>query len=81
MHGELLVILAEWCGLSSDAICRVYPDRDVMPSKGNLFIDCLNELNGLGPYWAREFDLKTATKGFSRKPTIASNSEKSNSGG
>ena len=52
-----------------------------MPSKGNLFIDCLNELNGLGPYWAREFDLKTATKGFSRKPTIASNSEKSNSGG
>ena len=48
---ELCVVLPEYRGMSTDAIYAVYPSRDFMPSKVNVFIEFLTDLYGLEPYW------------------------------
>mgnify|MGYP001827791241 FL=1 len=62
MKGDLRIVLPEWRGVSSDAIWAVYPRRDFMPSKVNVFIDYLTELYGLQPYWPKNFDIKGTLK-------------------
>lgn len=49
--GQLQVVLPEYRGMSTDAIYAVYPSRDFMPSKVNVFIEFLTDLYGLEPYW------------------------------
>jgi len=49
--GELQVVLPTYRGMSTDAIWAVYPSRDFMPSKVNVFIEFLTDLYGLEPYW------------------------------
>lgn len=48
---ELSIVLPEYRGMSTDAIYAVYPSRDFMPSKVNVFIEFLTDLYGLEPYW------------------------------
>ena len=57
MDGDLKIILPEYRGVSSDAIWAVYPSRDFMPSKVNVFIDFLSEIYGLEPYWNKDIEL------------------------
>jgi len=49
--GDLTVVLPQYRGISTDAIWAVYPSRDFMPSKVNVFIEFLSDLYGLEPYW------------------------------
>lgn len=44
--GELVVILPDYAGSSKNAIYAVYPCREFMPSKVNVFIDFLAEIYG-----------------------------------
>ena len=49
--GALQVVLPEYSGSSNVAIYAVYPCRDFMPEKVNVFIEYLAELYGPDPYW------------------------------
>jgi DNA-binding transcriptional LysR family regulator len=51
--GQLTAVLPEWRGSSNVAIYAVYPCREFMPSKVNVFIEYLAELYGNEPYWER----------------------------
>ncbi|MFM9940331.1 MAG: LysR family transcriptional regulator [Hyphomicrobiaceae bacterium] len=55
--GTLQVVLPEWRGADSVAIHAVYPCRDFMPEKVNVFIEYLAELYGNDPYWNKGLDL------------------------
>ncbi|MEM8972983.1 MAG: LysR family transcriptional regulator [Pseudomonadota bacterium] len=55
--GELEVVLPQYSGSNNIAIYAVYPSREFMPSKVNVFIDFLAELYGSEPYWEKELDL------------------------
>ncbi|MEM7777872.1 MAG: LysR family transcriptional regulator [Pseudomonadota bacterium] len=55
--GKLRVILPEYRGSSNAAIFAVYPSRDFMPTKVNVFIDFLCELYGVEPSWDKGLDL------------------------
>lgn len=50
-RGDLKVVLPEYRGSDSVAIYAVYPCRDFMPEKVNVFIEYLAELYGTHPYW------------------------------
>jgi DNA-binding transcriptional LysR family regulator len=54
--GRLQVILPEYRGSSAVAIYAVYPCREFMPAKVNVFIEYLAELFGNEPYWERGLD-------------------------
>ena len=56
-NGELQVVLPHYRGSSKVAIYAVYPSREFMPSKVNVFIDFLTELYGPEPYWHDGLDL------------------------
>jgi DNA-binding transcriptional LysR family regulator len=62
--GALKVILPEWRGSSNVSIYAVYPTRDFMPAKVNVFINYLSELYGSEPYWDKvmKLDQPGATK-------------------
>lgn len=62
-NGELKVILPEYRGSSNVAIYAVYPCREFMPSKVNVFIDFLSECYGLEPYWDKQIDLDALIAG------------------
>jgi hypothetical protein len=49
--GELQVVLPQYRGSSNVAIYAVYPCREFMPAKVNVFIEFLAELYGPEPYW------------------------------
>lgn len=55
--GALKVVLPEWRGSDAVAIHAVYPCRDFMPEKVNVFIEYLAELYGSDPYWNKGLDL------------------------
>ena len=55
--GKLRVVLPDYCGSSNVAIYAVYPSREFMPSKVNVFIEFLSELYGPEPYWNKDLDL------------------------
>lgn len=49
--GALKVLLPQYTGADAVAIHAVYPCRDFMPEKVNVFIDFLSEIYGGEPYW------------------------------
>ena len=55
--GELQVILPEHRGSSAVAVYAVYPCREFMPAKVNVFIEFLAELFGNEPYWEKGLDM------------------------
>ena len=55
--GELKIVLPEYRGSANVAVYAVYPCRDFMPAKVNVFIEYLAELYGNDPYWDRGLDL------------------------
>ena len=56
-NGDLEIVLPQYTGSNNIAIYAVYPSREFMPSKVNVFIDFLAELYGSEPYWENELDL------------------------
>jgi len=56
-EGQLKMVLPEWRGSSNVAIYAVYPCREFMPSKVNVFIEYLAELYGHEPYWEKRIDM------------------------
>ena len=54
--GALQVILPEYRGSSAVAVYAVYPCREFMPAKVNVFIEFLAELFGNEPYWEKGLD-------------------------
>jgi DNA-binding transcriptional LysR family regulator len=60
-HGELKIVLPEYRGSSNVAIFAVYPCREFMPAKVNVFIEFLAELYGPEPYWDKGLDLANLT--------------------
>ncbi len=56
-NGDLRIVLPEYRGSSNVAIYAVYPSREFMPSKVNVFIEFLSELYGSDPYWNTGLDL------------------------
>jgi len=76
--GALKVVMPEYRGSSNVAIYAVYPCRDFMPEKVNVFIEYLAALYGSEPYWNEGLELgvsdgkpagRTATA--PRKPNVA----------
>ncbi len=59
--GDLKVVLPEYRGSSNVAIYAVYPCRDFMPEKVNVFIEYLAALYGPEPYWNEGLDLASLT--------------------
>lgn len=57
--GALEIVLPEYRGSSNEAIHAVYPCRDFMPEKVNVFIEYLASLYGPVPYWNEGLDLGT----------------------
>ena len=55
-NGALQVILPEYRGSAAVGIYAVYPCREFMPAKVNVFIEFLAELFGNEPYWERGLD-------------------------
>jgi len=55
--GELKVVLPQYRGSSNVAIYAVYPCREFMPAKVNVFIEFLAEIYGQEPYWDKGLDL------------------------
>jgi DNA-binding transcriptional LysR family regulator len=68
-NGELKVVLPQYRGSSNVAIYAVYPCREFMPAKVNVFIEFLAELYGPEPYWDKGLDL--AKLGVGRAPPKA----------
>jgi len=55
--GDLKVVLPQYRGSSNLGIYAVYPCRDYMPTKVNVFIEFLANLYGPEPYWDKGLDL------------------------
>jgi len=60
--GALKVLLPQYCGSDGVAIHAVYPCRDFMPEKVNVFIEFLSEIYGPEPYWNQRLDLDRLLK-------------------
>lgn len=52
--GELVRVLPEYRGACDSAIHAVYPSRDFMPAKVNVFIEYLAEIYGTHPTWTQD---------------------------
>ena len=57
-NGDLTIVLPEYRGSSNVAIYAVYPSREFMPSKVNVFIEYLSELYGVEPYWNKDHSIE-----------------------
>ncbi len=64
--GDLKFVLPEFHGPSDFGIYALFPCREFMPSKVNVFIEFLSELYGPDPYWNKGLDIKIP--GRARKP-------------
>jgi DNA-binding transcriptional LysR family regulator len=53
-RGDLKVILPNYKGSANVAIYAVYPCRDYMPEKVNVFLQFLTQLYGEEPYWDKK---------------------------
>jgi len=60
--GKLQVVLPQYRGSTSLAIYAVYPCRDYMPEKVNVFIQFLIQLYGDEPYWDKQLQLPPVAK-------------------
>jgi DNA-binding transcriptional LysR family regulator len=67
--GALKVLLPQYAGADSVAIHAVYPCRDFMPEKVNVFIEFLSEIYGNEPYWNQRLDLGKLSKQVCASPT------------
>ena len=63
--GDLQIVLPQYRGSSNVAIYAVYPSREFMPSKVNVFIEFLSALYGSEPYWNKNVDLDKLLAGHS----------------
>ncbi len=52
----LKVVMPEYRGSSNQAVYAVYPSREFMPARVNVFIEFLSELYGPEPYWDNAFN-------------------------
>lgn len=68
--GALKVVLPEYRGSSNVAIYAVYPCRDFMPEKVNVFIEYLAGLYGSEPYWNEGLDLASLTAGTAPRQAV-----------
>ena len=66
--GALKVVLPQYRGSSNVAIYAVYPCRDFMPEKVNVFIEYLAALYGTDPYWNQGLDLDALEQRPLRSP-------------
>jgi DNA-binding transcriptional LysR family regulator len=60
--GALKVLLPQYTGADTVAIHAVYPCRDFMPEKVNVFIEFLSEIYGNEPYWNQRVDIDRLLK-------------------
>jgi len=60
--GALKVLLPQYCGSDNVAIYAVFPCRDFMPEKVNVFIEFLSDIYGPEPYWNQRPDLQRLLK-------------------
>ncbi|MCB1509312.1 MAG: LysR family transcriptional regulator [Hyphomicrobiaceae bacterium] len=75
-NGSLKVVLPQYRGSSNVGIYAVYPCREFMPSKVNVFIEFLNELYGVEPYWDKSIDLASVIAANSEGDTKAATKRK-----
>jgi DNA-binding transcriptional LysR family regulator len=76
--GALTAALPQYRGSSNVAIYAVYPCREFMPVKVNVFIEFLAELYGPEPYWDKGLDLaKLTPKRASPKVAAGGSSKRS----
>ncbi|MBX9925077.1 MAG: LysR family transcriptional regulator [Hyphomicrobiaceae bacterium] len=61
-RGALVRVLPEWRGAASNAIHAVYPSREFMPAKVNVFIEHLADTYGPEPYWDQDLQLGGALR-------------------
>ncbi|MEZ5849382.1 MAG: LysR family transcriptional regulator [Hyphomicrobiaceae bacterium] len=66
--GALKVVLPQYRGSDSVAIYAVYPCRDFMPEKVNVFIEHLAGLYGSQPYWEQGLPIVPPPAIAARKP-------------
>ncbi|MFM1816795.1 MAG: hypothetical protein RLZ98_3490 [Pseudomonadota bacterium] len=59
LAGTLKVVLPQYRGSSNVAIYAVYPCREFLPEKVNVFIEYLGQLYGMDPYWNAGMDIAT----------------------
>jgi len=72
------VVLPQYRGSSNVAVYAVYPCREFMPAKVNVFIEFLAELYGPEPYWDKGLDLaKLAPKRAAPKAGAAGTGKRS----
>jgi DNA-binding transcriptional LysR family regulator len=76
-NGKLKIVLPQYRGSSKMAIYAVYPSRDFMPAKVDVFLDFLGQHFGPDPYWDKNlvFDAgaapaKIATRAVKAKRAI-----------
>ncbi len=55
--GKLKVVLPQYRGSTKMAIFAVYPSRDFMPAKVDVFLDFLGKHFGPDPYWEKDIGL------------------------
>ena len=67
-NGELERILPDYQGSRNMAIYAVYPSRDFVPSKVNVFIEFLSKQFDSTPYWEKEFT-KISTPTQTKSPS------------
>lgn len=53
-NGDLQILMPEYTGSSNLSIYAVYPCREFMPAKVNVFIEFLNEIYGASPHWNKD---------------------------
>jgi DNA-binding transcriptional LysR family regulator len=68
-RGELVVVLPEYTGSSNNAIYAVYPCREFMPTKVNVFIEFLAEIYANETAW----DMPMGNAGKRSQPSAKSN--------
>jgi DNA-binding transcriptional LysR family regulator len=68
-RGELVVVLPEYTGSSNNAIYAVYPCREFMPTKVNVFIEFLAEIYANETAW----DMPMGNAGKRSQPPAKSN--------
>ncbi len=73
--GALTMVMPEYRGSSNVAIYAVYPCRDFMPEKVNVFIEYLAALYGPEPYWNEGLELASyeskSPKSVAKRATAA----------
>lgn len=55
--GKLKIVLPQYRGSSKMAVFAVYPSRDFMPAKVDVFLEFLGQHFGAEPYWDKNLDI------------------------